>query len=133
VGVGVTGKATGPGSVSGQPGVSPMISQNDNGEQSATTRNIDNKIRAQLPERGWTTQDIQNAINDGPTGTASDKRSASKTPDGLPRNDTATVYGSKDGYIVVNDRTGEVVQISDRTDPGGSLTAEFNGKANDEY
>jgi hypothetical protein len=105
--------------------------QDSNGK--AQTPNIDNKIRAQLPERGWTTQDIQNAINDGPTGTASDKRSASKTPDGLPRNDTATVYGSKDGYIVVNDRTGEVVQISDRTDPGGSLTAEFNGKANDEY
>jgi filamentous hemagglutinin len=31
----------------------------------------------------------------------------------------ATVYGSKErGYVVVNDLTGHVVQISDKTDPG---------------
>ncbi|WP_084069110.1 colicin E5-related ribonuclease [Paraburkholderia heleia] len=89
--------------------------QNNNGKAQGSV--IDDKIGKQLPERGWTEQDVQNAINNGPTGTAFDKRSASKTPDGLPRNDTATVYGSKDGYVVVNDRTGEVVQISDKTDP----------------
>ncbi|PXW25616.1 hypothetical protein C7403_105299, partial [Paraburkholderia caballeronis] len=38
VGVGNTGKALGPGSVSGTPGISPMISQNDNGDQTSTTR-----------------------------------------------------------------------------------------------
>ncbi|MCV7956258.1 colicin E5-related ribonuclease, partial [Escherichia coli] len=35
-----------------------------------------------------------------------------------PRNDPATVYGSPGKYVVVNDRTGEVTQISDKTDPG---------------
>ncbi|MBZ9048180.1 hypothetical protein H5T11_26845, partial [Escherichia coli] len=34
------------------------------------------------------------------------------------RNDPATVYGSPGKYVVVNDRTGEVTQISDKTDPG---------------
>ena len=38
VGVGHTGKAIGPGSVSGTPAVSPMMGQNDSGDQSATTR-----------------------------------------------------------------------------------------------
>jgi filamentous hemagglutinin len=117
----------------GMPGYVPQNATLNSGNQDsngkAQTPNIDNKIRAQLPERGWTTQDIQNAINDGPTGTASDKRSASKTPDGLPRNDTATVYGSKDGYVVVNDRTGEVVQISDRTDPGWIVDSRIQWKS----
>lgn len=37
---------------------------------------------------------------------------------GVPRNDSASVYGSKTGYVVVNDRTGEVVQVSGKNDPG---------------
>ncbi|MBN3851328.1 hypothetical protein G3N58_31580 [Paraburkholderia sp. Ac-20342] len=100
--------------------------QDSNGK--AQTPIIDNKIGAQLPERGWTTQDNQNAINDGPTGTAFDQRSTSKTPVGLPGNDTATVYGSKDGYVVVNDRTGEVVQVSDKTDPGWIVDSRIQWK-----
>ncbi|MDR2220533.1 MAG: DUF637 domain-containing protein [Methylobacillus sp.] len=78
---------------------------------------IDNKIAKQIPERGWTKQEIQEVIDKGPVGTSIDKRGPSKAPDGVARNDTATVYGSKDGYIVRNDRTGEIVQISDKTDP----------------
>ena len=78
---------------------------------------VDGKIGKQLPERGWTKEEIQSAVNDGATGTTFDKRSASKTPDGLSRNDPATVYGSKGSYVVVNDRTGEVVQISDKNNP----------------
>ncbi len=38
VGLGSTGKAVGPGSVSGTGGVSPMITQNESGDSSATTR-----------------------------------------------------------------------------------------------
>ena len=58
-------------------------------------------------------------LSNGATGTSFDKRSPKKTPpDYLGRNDPATVYGSPGKYVVVNDRTGEVTQISDKTDPG---------------
>lgn len=80
---------------------------------------IDQKIRDQMPERGWTEDDIKNTVSNGATGTSFDKRSPKKTPpDYLGRNDPATVYGSPGKYVVVNDRTGEVTQISDKTDPG---------------
>ncbi|WP_048847367.1 colicin E5-related ribonuclease, partial [Acetobacter indonesiensis] len=77
---------------------------------------IDGKIREQMAGRGWTDAGIEKIIEKGPTGTSTDKRSASKAPDGVPRDDTATVYGNKSGYIVINDRTGEVVQLSDKND-----------------
>ncbi|HDY2517691.1 TPA: S-type pyocin domain-containing protein, partial [Escherichia coli] len=74
---------------------------------------IDQKIRDQMPERGWTEDDIKNTVSNGATGTSFDKRSPKKTPpDYLGRNDPATVYGSPGKYVVVNDRTGEVTQIS---------------------
>lgn len=79
---------------------------------------IDGKIGGQLEARGWTQQEVQAVVNEGPVGTTMDNRSAGKTPDGLPRNDSASVYGSKSGYVVVNDRTGEVVQVSGKNDPG---------------
>ncbi|WP_080495349.1 hemagglutinin repeat-containing protein [Burkholderia ubonensis] len=79
---------------------------------------IDTKIADQLGERGWTESDIQAAIKNGATGTSIDKRSATKSPDGVARNDPATVYGTPNGYVVVNDRTGEVVQVSNKRDPG---------------
>lgn len=61
---------------------------------------------------------MQAIVKEKPVGTTVDKRSSGKTPDGLPRNDPASVYGSKNGYVVVNDRTGEVVQVSGKNDPG---------------
>jgi filamentous hemagglutinin len=37
---------------------------------------------------------------------------------GLRNNDPATAYINSDGsYVVRNDRTGDIVQVSDRTDP----------------
>lgn len=66
---------------------------------------------------GWTLQDVREVVNSGAVGTTIDKWSSGKTPDGLPRNESASVYGSKSGYIVVNDRTGEVVQVSGKNDP----------------
>ncbi|WP_312680023.1 colicin E5-related ribonuclease [Stutzerimonas nitrititolerans] len=79
---------------------------------------IDGKIGGQLEARGWTQQEVQAIVKEKPVGTTVDKRSAGKTSDGLPRNDPASVYGSKNGYVVVNDRTGEVVQVSGKNDPG---------------
>lgn len=78
---------------------------------------IDDKIRKQMRERGWTEQDIQDASKEEASGKSVDKRSPSKTEDGLGRNDTATVHGTQTDYVVINDRTGEVVQVSDRNNP----------------
>ncbi|MEJ5082329.1 colicin E5-related ribonuclease [Ochrobactrum sp. MYb379] len=78
---------------------------------------IDPKISGQLAPRGWTVKDVFSAVVGLPVGSTFDNRTAAKTPDGLLRNDTATVYGSKAGYIVVNDRTGEIVQVSGKNDP----------------
>jgi len=72
---------------------------------------IDRKIAAQLNARGWTEHEIRAAVDRGPIGRSIDHTGS--------RTDSATVYGSKQGgYVVVNDRTGRVVQISDRNDAG---------------
>ncbi|MBA5806429.1 hypothetical protein F9883_00825 [Morganella morganii] len=79
---------------------------------------FDEKIKDQMNGRGWTEQDVKDTVAKGPKGKSFDKRSPKKTPpDHLGRNDTATIYGKQGEYIVVNDRTGEVVQVSDKTDP----------------
>ncbi|NWE25881.1 hypothetical protein HX877_09740 [Pseudomonas gingeri] len=67
--------------------------------------------------RGWTEQEIKDVVSKGEAGKTVDKRRATKTIDGLSRDDTATVYGvPPNNYVVVNDRTGEVTQISDKND-----------------
>lgn len=77
VGVGVTGKATGPGSVSGQPGVSPMISQNENGDQSATTRSAVSAGTITIADGAHQTQDVASLSRD----TTNANGTVAKTPD----------------------------------------------------
>lgn len=80
---------------------------------------IDGKIKGQIDKRGWTEQEIKDAVSKGPKGSSIDKRGPKKTPpDHLGRNDPATVYGKPGEYVVINDRTGEVAQVSDKTDKG---------------
>ncbi|CAB3748826.1 tRNA nuclease CdiA-2 [Paraburkholderia solisilvae] len=64
VGVGVTGKAVGPGSVSGSGGVTPMISQNENGDSSATTRSAISAGTIDVTDRGAQTQDVAGLSRD---------------------------------------------------------------------
>jgi len=72
---------------------------------------IDGKIAAQLGVRGWTEQEIRDAVAGPAIGTSADNTRGQTDP--------ATVYGSKaGGYVVVNDITNHVVQISDRNDLG---------------
>lgn len=78
---------------------------------------IEGKIKGQMGERGWTEQDIKNTVTQGASGDSFDKRKPKNTDDGLGRDDPATVYGQPGKYVVVNDRTGEVTQVSDKTDP----------------
>ena len=80
---------------------------------------IDGKIREQMGERGWTEQDIKDTVAKGPKGVSVDQRRPNKTPsDHLGRNDPATVYGEPGKYVVINDRTNEVAQVSGKNKPG---------------
>ncbi len=72
--------------------------------------NIDGKIGKQLKGRGWTEQEVRDLTETEPTGKSVDITNKN--------NDPATVYGDQDGYVVVNDKTGDVVQVSDKTDRG---------------
>jgi RHS repeat-associated protein len=74
------------------------------------------KIEKQMAKRGWSRQSIDDAIAN-PTRTVSTKDTR-HLPGGARMDDSATAYYGKDGgYVVRNDRTGDVVQISDRNDP----------------
>jgi filamentous hemagglutinin len=66
-GIGSTGKAVGPGSVSGSGGVTPMISQNENGDSSATTRTAISAGTINVTNQGAQTQDIAGLSRDTTT------------------------------------------------------------------
>lgn len=74
------------------------------------------KIVRQMSKRGWTRRGIQDAISD-PARTVS-TRNVRHLAGGHRLDDPATAfYGREGGYVVRNDRTGDVVQVSDRRDP----------------
>ncbi|APA89826.2 hemagglutinin repeat-containing protein (plasmid) [Paraburkholderia sprentiae WSM5005] len=77
VGVGNTGKATGPGSVSGTPGITPMISQNENGDDSATTRSAVSAGALNITDGAKQTQDVASLSRD----TTDTNGTVSNTPD----------------------------------------------------
>jgi filamentous hemagglutinin len=77
VGVGNTGKAIGPGSVSGTGGASPMMSQDANGDQSATTRSAISAGTINVTNPGGRTQDVANLSRD----TTNTNGTVSNTPD----------------------------------------------------
>ncbi len=64
VGVGTTGKALGPGSVGGTGGVSPMMSQNDSGDQSSTTRSAISAGSIDITNQSAQTQDVASLSRD---------------------------------------------------------------------
>ncbi|RQM50359.1 hypothetical protein EHZ19_03995 [Paraburkholderia bannensis] len=77
VGVGSTGKAVGPGSVSGTGGVSPMISQDENGDSSATTRSAISAGAINITNQAAQTQDVAGLSRD----TTNTNGTVSNTPD----------------------------------------------------
>ncbi|MFM0288003.1 hemagglutinin repeat-containing protein [Paraburkholderia megapolitana] len=77
VGVGITGKATGPGSVSGSGGVTPMMSQDANGDQSATTKSAISAGTINVTNGAGQTQDVTSLNRD----TSNLNGAVSKTPD----------------------------------------------------
>ncbi|CAE6958473.1 hemagglutinin repeat-containing protein [Paraburkholderia domus] len=74
---GSTGKAVGPGSVSGTPAVSPMISQNESGDSSATTRSAISAGTINVTNGAGQTQDIASLSRD----TTNTNGTVAKTPD----------------------------------------------------
>ena len=77
---------------------------------------IATKIEGQLGKRGWTVEGVNDAIkNPVKTVKTTDTRNI---PGGGKMNDPATKYYSKDGgYVIRNDKTGDIVQVSNRKDP----------------
>ncbi|MEZ0603740.1 hemagglutinin repeat-containing protein [Paraburkholderia sp. IW21] len=74
---GSTGKSVGPGSVSGHPGVSPMISQNDSGDQSATARSAISAGTITITDDAHQTQNLASLSRD----TTDANGTVAKTPD----------------------------------------------------
>ncbi|WP_321944496.1 hemagglutinin repeat-containing protein, partial [Paraburkholderia tropica] len=78
VGVGPnTGKAVGPGSVAGSGGVTPMVSQNESGNQSSTTRSAISAGTINVTNGAGQTQDIASLSRD----TTNTNGTIAKTPD----------------------------------------------------
>ena len=78
---------------------------------------IEPKIANQMGKRGWTESSIQSVI-DKPIKTVVTKDTRFDTVSGNRLNDPATGYIAKDGsYVVRNDRTGAIVQVSNKNDP----------------
>jgi hypothetical protein len=92
--------------------------ESDSGENAGESGEgvvIPDKIADQLGERGWTPESIREVTSGEPAGEAVDNTGGKTGQLGEP----ASVYGSKEGgYVVVNDQTGEVVQVSDKNDAG---------------
>ncbi|WP_375804571.1 hemagglutinin repeat-containing protein [Burkholderia glumae] len=75
--VGVSTKAVGPSSVSGSGGVTPMVFQNDSGDQSATTKSAVSAGTINITKPGEQTQDLANLNRDA----TNLNGTVSKTPD----------------------------------------------------
>ncbi|EUC17708.1 hemagglutinin repeat-containing protein [Paraburkholderia hospita] len=76
-GIGSTGKATGPGSVSGSGGVIPMMTQNEHGDESATTRSAVSAGAVNVTDGAHQTQDVASLSRD----TTNTNGTVSKAPD----------------------------------------------------
>jgi hypothetical protein len=76
-------------------------------------------VEDQLATRGWTKRLVQSTIDDpGPTVATRDIRNL---PGGGRMDDAATGdISRRGGYVVRNDRTGDIVQVSNRTKSGWS-------------
>lgn len=78
---------------------------------------IELKIQRQMESRGWTVEAINSTVAN------SEKKIPTKDTrfdpiTGARRNDPATVHVNSDGsYVVVNNRDGTVVQVSNKNDP----------------
>ncbi len=81
---------------------------------------IEPKIAHQMGKRGWTTDSLESVIAN-PSKTVVTKDTRFDPVSGTRLNDPATGYVAKDGsYVVRNDQTGAIVQVSDKMIKTGS-------------
>ncbi len=77
---------------------------------------IGQKIEKQLAKRGWTKDSVDDAVSN-PQKTIP-TRDVRHLPDGRINDEPATAFFSKEGgYVVRNDLSGDIVQVSNRLDP----------------
>lgn len=108
----IAGMLPGVGLVVGKGGTSTVGSVGAKGMQSI----IEPKIAQQMGKRGWTTDSLESVIAN-PSKTVVTKDTRFDPVSGTRLNDPATGYVAKDGsYVVRNDRTGAIVQVSDKND-----------------
>lgn len=75
------------------------------------------KIGKQMGKRGWSEDSIEETISN-PSRTAKAKDTRNNPETGAKNNDPATAYINDDGsYVVRNDTTGDIVQVSNKNDP----------------
>jgi hypothetical protein len=77
--------------------------------QRSAEAKFSDKINAQMTARGWSEKDVRDLLKTEPVGMSIDGRNG--------KTDSASVYGKHGEYVVINDRTKEIVQISDKKDP----------------
>lgn len=77
----------------------------------------DRKMKPQVKKRGWTEQEVKDLTKNADK--VEKGRDTRWNPETGKKNDeSATMYINKDGhYVVINDKTGDVVQVSDKRDP----------------
>ena len=102
----------------GQRGISGTTTASPDPDDEGDKREIkiNEKIKNQTEKRGWTEEEIKNTVKKPEqTKQVKDMRF---NADGTRNNDTATAYIDRDGnYVIINNKTGDVVQISDKTKP----------------
>lgn len=77
---------------------------------------IEPKISQQMGKRGWTAESLDSVLKN-PSKTVATKDTRFDPISGKRLNDPATGYVAKDGsYVVKNDRTGAIVQVSDKNE-----------------
>jgi filamentous hemagglutinin len=87
------------------------------GAVTVITTVIEPKILQQMGTRGWTAESIEATIAN-PCKKVTTQDTRFDPISGIRLNDPATGYVAKDGsYIVRNDRTGQIVQVSNKKDP----------------
>jgi hypothetical protein len=82
------------------------------------------KIEQQIPERGWTKESVEETINNPAKKAIT--RDTRHLPEGGQMDDPATAFINSDGtYVVRNDVTGDIVQVSNRNDPGWKIPTDW--------
>jgi WXG100 family type VII secretion target len=96
--------------------VPPEESPPESPEEPPTKTTYGPKIEKQMVKRGWTPESIDDTIEHPDR--IVETRDTRFNLDGTRNDDPATAYINSDGsYVVRNDRTGDIVQVSDRNDP----------------